>query len=235
MALDATLVNLDAFQEGGNAAGRAVGRSIGLTAASFALPFLAPVVGGLNDMTKTTADYTKEVAGVYGEMEGFTGWVNTAQDQAAFLKFYNEQRQDVGAYNKDVIQFNAEQRQADLESAAYKNDMAVATRMAQQQIADMAAYQQGQQELRLRDIENLKEERAQQLANLREARAEQGRRQVMKLLRPTSEYAPSVPVAPQMPLEPEFDVNVPLVFQEEDRSTAYKILMLLAAVALIFV
>ena len=233
MAVDAFLTNIDSYTEGGDAAGRGVGRSIGLTAASLVLPFLAPIVGGLNDMTKTTADYAKEVQGVYGEMDGFTGWVNTAQDQAAFLKFFNEQRQDFSTYNQDVIQFNVNQHQADLESAAYKNDMAVATRMAQQQTAAVVAYQKGQEELRLRDIDALREERAQQLANLREARAEQGRRQVLKLLHPTN-YTASMPVPPQMPLEPEYEVSVPLAFQDPDNSTAYKVLFLLAGLALVF-
>ena len=233
------LENIPELSAGGDSAGRAVGRSIGLAAVSiYGGPIAGAMVGGINDMTKTTADYKNEVEGVFDALGGFGGFANAAQDQAFFMTDYNAVvREDLVNYNNLVINFNASQHLVDVDIATYTNDMEVARRMAEHDTAWMAQYQQGQEQLRRDDIAALTKERQETLAELRATRAAQQKRQVMKMWG-DGEYSafPNQVNAPaQVFEEPDYNIIIPADFRDSDmdaNSTA-KVVLALAALAVL--
>lgn len=232
------LENIPELAAGGDSAGRAVGRSVGLAALAIYVPVAGAMLGGINDMTKTTADYKNEVAGVYDALGGFGGFANSAQDQAFFMSDYNALvRQDIVDYNDLVVRFNQAQHTVDVDIATYTNDMEVARRMAANDTAWMAQYQQGQEQLRRDDIAALTKERQETLAELRASRAAQQKRQVMKMWggEDYSAFPNGVNAPAQVFEEPDYDIITPTDFKDLDmdaNSTA-KVLIALAALAVL--
>jgi hypothetical protein len=198
------------------------------------------MLGGINDMTKTTADYKDEVAGVFDELGGFGGWENSATQKAYFMSDYNAiHRQAIVDYNDLAVRFNAAQHATDVDIAQFKNDIEVAKIMASQDTAKMAAFQAGQEQLRRDDIQAMTLERQQTLAELRAARSEQQKRQTMKMWGMTdgvSNFPNLVDAPAQVFTEPE-DYNIILSpdFKDQDidaNSTA-KVVLGLAMLAVL--
>lgn len=232
------LDEIPSLQAGGDRAGRAVGRSIAVTTIMGYVPALSLVAGGLSDMMKTTADYKDEAAGIADALGGFGGWENSARDRNDYASFYMTYAQDVQNYNQQVVVFNQAQRALNKDIASFTNDLEVARRFAVAETAKMAAYQRGQEELRLSDIERLQKERTETLAFLKTQKDEQRQRRLNKIMGIGQEdqRMPSLPVElPDLTAKPEYEIQSSKVFQmtDENATLSAKILIGLALGAIL--
>jgi hypothetical protein len=178
----ALLEEIPDLKAGGDRAGRAVGRAVANTLINIYVPVLGTMAGGISDMMKTTADYKDEAEGIADALGGFAGWENSAKDRSDYSSFYQQYAGEVQAYNQQVVAFNQAQKNLNKDIAGFTNDMEVARKFVVAETAKMAAYTQGQEQLRLTDIENLQKERKETLAYLKTQKDEQTQRRLNKIM-----------------------------------------------------
>jgi hypothetical protein len=210
------------LKAGGDRAGRAVGRAVANTLINLYVPVLGTMAGGISDMMKTTADYKDEAAGIADALGGFDGWENSAKDRSDYASFYQQYAGEVQAYNQQVVAFNQQQRGLNKDIAGFANDMEVARKFVVAETAKMAAYQQGQEDLRLTDIQRLQKERTETLAYLKTQKDEQTQRRLNKIMGIGQEdqRLPSLPVElPDLTAEPEYDIQSSALFDMTDANT----------------
>lgn len=227
------------LKAGGDRAARGVGRAVATTVISiYGGPIVGAMAGGISDMMKTTADYKDEAAGIADALGGFAGWENSAKDRSDYSSFYQQYAQEVQAYNQQVVAFNVAQKNLNKDIAGFTNDMEVARKFVQSEAAKMAAYQQGQEQLRLTDIQMLQKERTETLAFLKTQKDEQRQRRLNKIMGIGQEdpRLPSLPVElPDLNAPTEFDIQSSAQFNmtEADKTLTAKILVGLAIGAIL--